>query len=387
MFALGMRNELLHFRINLERLETAADLVADTTRSAYPSLDVPFHSRWRHFEFQGVDRWAALAGTQLWSAEEAARAAFDLAIVSVLLDAGAGTRWAYHDRNSGVAVGRSEGLALATLTMFEDGVFSADPENPLRVDAAALRDLSAETLRRGFQISDANPLVGIEGRMNLLRRLGKVVTEHADVYGQHDLPRPGGLYDTLAAGSKGQSIPAPVILSELLRHLTPIWPSSETLAGVPLGDCWRHPLLRTADATDHLVPLHKLSQWLAYSLIEPLQRAGYAVPDVDGLTGLAEYRNGGLFVDTGVLTLRDPAQSTRDHDVGSALVVEWRALTVALLDELASKVRRLLKVDAALFPLACLLQGGTWAAGRSLAFKLRPDGSSPIRVVSDGSVF
>ena len=113
-----------------------------------------------------------------WSAEEAARAAFDLAIVSVLLDAGAGTRWAYHDRKSGVAVGRSEGLALATLTMFEEGVFSADPEDPLRVDAAALRDLSAETLRRGFQISDANPLVGIEGRMNLLRRLGKVVTEH-----------------------------------------------------------------------------------------------------------------------------------------------------------------------------------------------------------------
>ena len=178
-----------------------------------------------------------------------------------------------------------------------------------------------------------------------------------------------------------------MILSELLRHLTPIWPSRETLAGVPLGDCWRHPLLRTADATDGLVPLHKLSQWLAYSLIEPLQWAGYAVPDVDGLTGLAEYRNGGLFVDTGVLTLRDPAQSTRDHDVGSALVVEWRALTVALLDELASKVRRLLKLDAALFPLACLLQGGTWAAGRSLAFKLRPDGSSPIRVVSDGSVF
>ena len=46
------------------------------------------------------------------------------------------------------------------------------------------------------------------------------------------------------------------------------------------------------------MPLHKLSQWLAYSLIEPLQRAGIAVTDIDGLTGLAEYRNGGLFIDT-----------------------------------------------------------------------------------------
>ena len=141
------------------------------------------------------------------------------------------------------------------------------------------------------------------------------------------------------------------------------------------------------DTTDGLVPLHKLLQWLAYSLIEPLQWAGYVVTDVDGLTGLAEYRNGGLFVDTGVLTLRDPADAMRDHDVGSPLVVEWRALTVALLDELAGKVRRRLNVDAAAFPLARLLQGGTWAAGRSLAGKLRADGSPPIRVISDGSVF
>jgi Protein of unknown function (DUF1688) len=387
LLALGLKDELLHFRVDLERLEIAADLVADTTRAAYPSLDVPFHSRWRHFEFQGVNRWAALAGAQSWSAEEAARAAFDLAIVSVLLDAGAGARWVYHDRNSGVTVARSEGLALATLTMFEDGIFSADPENPLRVDAATLRDLPAEALRRGFQISDANPLVGIEGRMNLLHRLGEVLTAHPEVFGRHDTPRPGGLYDTLVARSKGQSIRAPAILSELLRHLSPIWPSRETLAGIPLGDCWRHPLLRTADATDHLVPLHKLSQWLAYSLIEPLQWAGHIVSDVDGLTGLAEYRNGGLFVDTGVLALRNSADAKREHDVGSPLVVEWRALTVALLDELVGKVRSRLNLNAAAFPLARLLQGGTWTAGRSIAGKLRSDGSPPIRVISDGSVF
>ena len=387
LLALGLKDELLHFRIDLDRLEIAADLVADTTRAAYPSLDVPLHSRWRHFEFQGVDRWAALAGARSWGVDEAARAAFDLAIVSVLLDAGAGTRWTYHDRRSGATIGRSEGLALATLAMFEEGAFSADPRDPLRVDAAVLRDLPAEKFRRGFQISDANPLVGIEGRINLLRRLGQVVTEHPEIFGQHDSPRPGGLFDALAAGSREQIIRAPAILSELLLHLTPIWPSRQTLAGIPLGDCWPHPLLRTQDTTDGLVPLHKLLQWLAYSLIEPLQWAGYVVTDIDGLTGLAEYRNGGLFVDAGVLNLRDPADAMRDHDVGSPLVVEWRALTVALLDELAGKVRRRLNLDAAAFPLARLLQGGTWTAGRSLAGKLRPDGSPPIRVISDGSVF
>ena len=83
------------------------------------------------------------------------------------------------------------------------------------------------------------------------------------------------------------------------------------------------------------MPLHKLSQWLAYSLIEPLQTAGIEVTDIDGLTGLAEYRNGGLFVDTGVLALRDADAAQREHEVASPLVVEWRALTVALLDRLA----------------------------------------------------
>jgi hypothetical protein len=348
---------------------------------------VPLHSRWRHFEFHGVDRWAALARAKSWGHDEAARAAFDLAIVSVLLDAGAGPTWSYRDRTTGVAIGRSEGLALATLAMFEDGLFSHDSRDPLRVDAAILRDLPADKLRQGFQVSDKNPLVGIEGRLELLRRLGQVVAERPDVFGRKDSPRPGGLFDALTASAQAKAIPAPDILSALLMHLAPIWPSRQVLAGVPLGDCWLHPLLQTQDATDRLVPLHKLSQWLAYSLIEPLQWAGTTVTDVGGLTGLAEYRNGGLFVDTGVLSLRNATDATRAHDVGSPLVVEWRALTVALLDRLAIEVRRRLNLDATAFPLAKVLEGGSWAAGRALAAKLRPDGSPPIRVVSDGSVF
>src|SRR4029078_6252199 len=159
MLALGLEDRLLHFRIDLDRLAAAAELVANITRRAYPTLDVPLHSRGRHFEFHGVDRWAALARTKSWGHDEAARAAFDLAIVSVLLDAGAGPTWSYRDRTTGVAIGRSEGLALATLAMFEDGLFSHDSRDPLRVDAAILRDLPAEKLQQGFQISDANQLV------------------------------------------------------------------------------------------------------------------------------------------------------------------------------------------------------------------------------------
>jgi hypothetical protein len=388
LLALGGNDRLLHFRVDLERLDAPANLVVETTLSAYPKLDVPFHSRWRHFEFEGINRWTLISKALQGRDERAhARAAFDLAIISVLLDAGAGSKWRYRDELSGQTIGRSEGLALASLAMFREGLFSGDPNDPLRVDGAVLRDLAPDKIRIGLQVTSANPMVGIDGRMDLLRRLGRVVSENPDIFGRQDSPRPGGLFDTLADEAQGKTIPATLILNKVLTHLGPVWPSSFVLGGIPLGDTWRHPLVTTSDATNELVPFHKLSQWLTYSLIEPLQWAGFSVTEVDGLAGLAEYRNGGLFIDTEVLSLRDPMQAMREHDVSSTLVVEWRGLTVALLDMLAEKVRRELRVSAESFPLARVLQGGTWAAGRKLAETLRPDAGSPILVVSNGSVF
>ena len=388
LLAIGLDDGLSHFRVDLSRLDATADLVVETTRKAYPALDVPFHARWRHFVVGGRNRWGEIDRATAWrDVSERARAAFDLAIISVLLDAGAGPRWKYRDASSGAMVGRSEGLALASLAMFADGAFSSDPRRPLRADAAALQGLTGDSLGRHFQVGDGNPLAGLSGRVDLLRRLGSTIAAKPDVFARVDDGRPGGLFDTLAAASAGGRLPAPAILEVVLHHLGPIWPSRIELGGVPLGDCWRHSALVTDDATTGLVPLHKLSQWLAYSLIEPLQAVGIEVTDIDGLTGLAEYRNGGLLIDTGVLRLRNPNEAEAEHDVASALVVEWRALTVALLDRLADMVRKRLGRDAVSFPLAKVLQGGTWAAGREIARARRADGSPPIKVVSDGTVF
>jgi hypothetical protein len=384
----GLDDALPHFRVDLHRLEHAADLTLEVTAAAYPDFDIPFHSRWRHFVLDGQDRWADLAGATSWSDPAArARAEFDLAMVSVLLDAGAGPDWRFCDPDTGRDIGRSEGLALASLAMFAAGAFSAHPGDPPRVDARQLERLADETLLAGFQVSDANPLLGVAGRADLLRRLGRTVAAAPKIFATKDEPRPGGLFDHLAGLAAGGRIEAAIILRELLKHLGPIWPSRITLGGIPLGDCWRHPALRIKDATDQLVPLHKLSQWLAYSLIEPMERAGIAVTAIDGLTGLAEYRNGGLFIDSGTLVFRDAEDFRRRHDVSSPLVVEWRALTVALLDRLAALVRTRVGRDARDLPLARILQGGTWAAGRMLARRLRPDGSPPIAVISDGTVF
>ena len=312
-----------------------------------------------------------------------ARAEFDLAIISVLLDAGAGPGWRYREKD-GTVSSRSEGLAIASLDMFAGGLFSASKDDPLRADAARLAEITARDLATGFQVHCDNPLVGLAGRVDLLNRLGRACLAAPEVFAKCDNARPGALFDAFAQDA---SLPADAILSAVLAHLGPIWPSRLALAGVPLGDAWRHPQIHAADATDGVVPFHKLSQWLSYSLIEPLQRAGVAVADIDGLTGLPEYRNGGLFVDFDALVPKNADEARAPQTVDSAFIVEWRALTVALLDEIAGLVREKLGMSAEQLPLARVLEGGTWAAGRRIAAQNRGDGSPPLDIVSDGTVF
>src|SRR5204863_7578404 len=128
---------------------------------------------------------------------------------------------------------------LASLAMFAAGAFSADRRDPLRVDAEMLANLSAGDLKRALQVSAENPLVGLDGRANLLRRLGTLLASKGDVFGRLDKPRPGGLFDALAGFANNAQLPAPTILSELLQQLGPIWPSRLTVGGIALGDCWK----------------------------------------------------------------------------------------------------------------------------------------------------
>jgi hypothetical protein len=378
-----MAGQSRHFRIDRARLDDTAALVAAVTRRRYPDLDVPYHSRWRHFETGGIDRKAeldrALAGR---SVANRARAHIDLTVGSVLLDAGAGAAWSFIEAESGQRYTRSEGLAVASFRAFMRGAFSAREDDPLRVDASALAVMDAATLASLFQVGTANPLLGLEGRAALLRRLGSALVAQRDAFG--NTARPGALFDTLTAQGTRRAVSASTLLEALLDGLGPIWLTGSALDGVALGDVWRHPHAGGSGPTAGWVPLHKLSQWLAYSLFEPFEWAGIKVTDRDHLTALAEYRNGGLLLDAGVLNLADAADGARRWNVHDELVIEWRALTVALIDELAPRVRARLAAPA--LPLACILEGGTWAAGRELATKLRA-GNPPLSIDSDGTVF
>ncbi|HEV7913163.1 MAG TPA: URC4/urg3 family protein [Albitalea sp.] len=390
-----------HFSLDRSALPAVAERVARVTRERYPDLKIPYHSRWRHFEAGGVDRKAELdrrMGER--SSVAAARSHVDLALVSVLLDAGAGPGWSWHERETDRRFERSEGLAVATFRAFMAGRFSSDPGDPIRVDAAALLRLDEPALADIFQVSERNPLVGLPGRAALMRHLGLALRDQPQLF--TSVGQPGHLFDALTYHAHAPKLrhhrPAPSaqrhhqvaagrILGALLEAFSGIWPSGQMLGEVPLGDVWRHPQAGGHGSSAGHVPFHKLSQWLAYSLLEPFEWGGVKVTDLDELTALPEYRNGGLLLDAGVIVPRDDGATPPRRQPQDPWVVEWRALTVALIDELAPLVRRELGMTAEQLPLACILEGGTWAAGRQIAAELREGGGPPVQIDSDGTVF
>ena len=381
ILAVGERGALPHFDVRTDRLNKVAGIVADVTRQRYPECNIPIHSRWRHFEIGGIDRWGQLASD--FPTEERVRVALDLVIPSVLLDAGAGDSWCYKEPETELVFSRSEGIAVASFHVFASGGFSSDPDRPLRTDADGLLNFDAFQLADHFQVDDNNTIEGIEGRTQLIRSLGELLNARKDIFG--DPPRLGGLYDYFL--NHDRTPIAADVLRVILDTIAPIWPGRIQLSGTNLGDIWRHSAIRREDQTDQLVPFHKLSQWLTYSLLEPFADGGITVQNPDSLTGLAEYRNGGLFIDGDVLVPRDPQILDTEHPPESEIIVEWRALTVALLDRLVPYVCDKLGLNNQSLSLAAMLEGGTWAAGRKLAKNLRSGGGSPLRLVSDGTVF
>jgi hypothetical protein len=383
LYKLGLAGALDHFDVRPERLDGIVSFVRIETNANYPDLNVPYHSRWRHFNAGDIDRVEGLNELlRELSPKEKCRAKIELAIVSALLSAGAGTSWAYQDIDTSIRHKRSEGLALASLYAFWEGLFGES----LAVTGARLKKITVEELGAAFQVSAPNILPGLEGRCALLNGLGRAIEANKEFF-IGSSGRLGGILEVLVASGDGRSIEASTLLSIILRAFDDIWPNRLTLRGKNLGDVWRHRKVGGGGEAKGLVPLHTLSQWMAYSLVEPLEEFGIEVKNLDRLTGLAEYRNGGLFIDGGALTPKDPAALTISHAPASELVIEWRALTVCLLDEVAKRFRAILGKTDAEFCLSKVLQGGTWSAGRKFAAGRRADGSPPIKIESDGTVF
>ena len=388
IYELGLGGKLRHFKINTAKIPDVATFVMQVTKENYPDGKIPYHSRWGHFQVGGVDRigWLRKHAPQGRRDElSKARMFYDLVVPSILVDAGAGMGWSYVDTHE-KTFSKSEGLAVASFDMFAQGLFSSDPKNPMQSDATALSELRPDVLANGFQVTKTNPIVGLEGRLALLRNLGSALRD-TKYFGGPAAGTIGALVDYILNNYGAQSIRATDILTTVLEAFGSIWPGRISLDNANLGDVWRHSLAGGEGAIKDLVPFHKLSQWMTYSLLEPLEWAGCKITHVEDMTGLPEYRNGGLFLDMGVLQpLRSDALNL-EYTPGDEFIVEWRALTVALLDVIGEEVRKALGKTAGELPLAKVLQGGTWSAGRKIAAKMRPDGGSPLKIKSDGTVF
>lgn len=419
VFDLAKQGKLEHFDYHPENESHVVDYCASIIKRDFGTdyTSIPPHSRWQHFEAGSVSRIGPLVSS--WSSSgdhdqlEIARRLIDVCLVSVLLDAGAGNSWVYREKGSGVVIGRSEGLAIASLRAFELGTFSSNQDQPYRVDAEALGSITVETTTAMFQVdNEKNPMAGLEGRSNLLVSLANALKQNTEFFGTDG--RPGNMIDFLLKESKpitedstnevtGRKIHMSTLFHILIHGLGPIWPSRESLAGVSLGDVWPCGALARAEgaAAQHdnealsLVPFHKLTQWLAYSLIVPLQTTlSWVVEGMEDMTGLPEYRNGGLYVDFSVLALhKETEESNIDASTGlprfppsHPAIIEWRAMTVILLDRTAAALRERLGAPGLTLPQ--VLESATWKGGREIARTKRAgSGGPPIEIVSDGTVF
>ncbi|KFA77803.1 hypothetical protein S40288_00540 [Stachybotrys chartarum IBT 40288] len=420
IFNKALRHELKHFDLDLNKLPDVVTFVAGLIKRDFdaPFNSIPPHGRYQHFSVGGRDRIAQLLST--WPPEvdntERCRRMIDLFLVSVLIDAGAGTKWSYKSNENGRVYRRSEGLAIASLEMFKTGLFSGDHSNKCQVDKIGLQSLTAEKLAAGLQSRPGNEISGLEGRTQLLIKLATALHDRTDYFGTDG--RPGNLIDYILSHPSTQAssvliVPLPVLWDVLMNGLAPIWPTSRTaINGVPLGDAWPCQAMSTGGSSwETILPFHKLTQWLTYSIMQPMQSLlNMHFAGTELLTGLPEYRNGGLFVDLGVLNLKkeDVDRGLRNYaenctktgikgvevapmfESSDDVIVEWRGVTVGLLDMLCVEVNKALRKELAgnELTLAQVLEAGSWKGGREVAEIHRPNTKEPpILIESDGTIF
>ena len=318
--------------------------------------------------------------------------------------------------SAAVTYGGPEGLAVSAFRAFVAGAFSADKGHPCRVDASTLRHIDVAAVRAILQGTPQNPVQGLEGRATVLSRLGQLLQALPGAGGAN--ARPCDLVQTLTAASIiDTEVQTARLLSELLRKLAPLWPAAP-VQGLPGGDIWLHRWAGEAVGagspadvagpgssssssgnpgssaalkdlgTGGWVPLHAMGQSLLAALALPLQHSGHTLAGLQELTAIADQPTSALLMAAGVVVPRQPRLLSRSLKLGDEAVIECRALTVALFDELTRQVHALLEhgggasparppgVD---LPVARVVQ--------ATATVLASGGAPTLRIEGDGALF
>ena len=81
-------------------------------------------------------------------------------------------------------------------------------------------------------------------------------------------------------------------------------------------------------------------------------------------------------------------EATREIRSGDRVWVHPGCNTPArLIDAMVARAPELEECSSIDLPLAKILEGGTWSAGRKIARERRSDGGPPITLLSDGTLF
>ncbi|MBD8892340.1 DUF1688 family protein [Roseibium litorale] len=375
--------------VDLAKLADAADLAEKTLTERFPDLQLPPHGCWRSFELDGLDRWAMLASAREFvSAEEMLCCAGDLAILSAVLDVAMPEGWTFEEQLTGKRYSGAAGRAIAALTMFAAGSFSAEPEDPLRLDAHALIRLEASEIAGGLQLEPDENSDLIRDITHQLKRLGEAAGLRPDLFEKDGSIRPGHVLDRLWADAEDGMVPAADCLELLLDGLSPLWQGGASLGEVLLGDCWQHSWLVLDEEAPGLVPFHLPAVQIAYSFIEPLAWAGVLVSGLEELPGLADLNHVFFFLETGALRVL-PSQDAGAGSPQAAvdLMIELRAMSLVLLDKLAALLRERLEASVEELPLTCLMAAATVPASRELAGKNPAQLEKAAESLGGGGVF
>ncbi|WP_321499540.1 DUF1688 family protein [Breoghania sp.] len=371
----ALEGELSHVAVDIGALDPLSDSLAARIRAEWPDLALPFHSVWRRFEAGGHDRFAGLAASRQWpDVREMGRAAFDMALVAGFIGPAAPDGWGFADALTGERYPGADGLAIASLSMIASGLFSGQPLDPLRADAGQLVRVSEDEIAAGLQIDPDNPAMDCAPLARVLRRLGEAVGLRDDVFAQKDDPRPGGVFDLLFEEGLEGALGASRVMELLCDGLAIVQVGGPALGGIPLGDTATHPSLRgegIEEGTETFMPFHARLQRLVPDLVEPLVWAGVEISGLEDLTINSDAPAAALLLDAGVVTLCDGPPQGGVIALDAPQAVELRAVTVALFDRLAEKLRLRFEVRAEEMPLAGLLEGAIRHAAGKIALEKR----------------
>lgn len=387
---LVLKNQSKFFTLDSSKKEEALEFLEKVILSRFQKDKIAKHGRRQHLSsknrnyFEKVENICQKAGCTF-----AVENKLELLLLSCFLDAGAGQNWKYNDSYFNCQLVGSEALAAAStdlyLKLISDNLIS---KKNISLTSDALKNMKFDEFSKSFQHDESNnALLGAKGRYDSLTQLGSCLELHPSIFVTSHKPELKNIYHFFQSIVEHKSLNLEEVFKTIVFIFHDFFTSDTKINEINLCDSRIHSNLISLPLVGKKIPFFKLIQWMVYSIDDFFNSQGIPTINEEFLSGLAEYRNGGFFMDTNIINLKSKNLSHQSYSIDSELVTEWRALTITLLDEFLEELK--IKRGYNHLNMSKLLEGGTWIAGRKLARENRPDSpySPPIKIITDGKFF